>query len=96
MTRNARKGNIMPEISLFFGIRVTMFYDDHNPPHFHAEYNGQKILVDIIKGRVLKGVFPARQLKFVLAWTEIHQDELMQDWELAKDNKPLIKIAPLM
>ena len=86
----------MPEISLFFGIRVTMFYDDHNPPHFHAEYNGQKILVDIIKGRVLKGVFPARQLKFVLAWTEIHQDELMQDWELAKDNKPLIKIAPLM
>ena len=39
----------MPEISLFFGIRVTMYYDDHNPPHFHAEYNGQKILVDIIK-----------------------------------------------
>ena len=86
----------MPEISLFFGIRVTMYYDDHNPPHFHADYNGQKILVDIIKGRVLRGVFPARQLKFVLAWAEIHQDELMQDWELAKDNQPLIKIAPLM
>lgn len=86
----------MPEISLFFGIRVTMYYDDHNPPHFHADYNGQKILVDIIKGRVLRGVFPSRQLKFVLAWTEIHRDELMQDWELAKDNQPLIKIAPLM
>lgn len=46
--------------------------------------------------RVLRGAFPARQLKFVLAWAEIHQDELMQDWELAKDNQPLIKIAPLM
>ncbi|MCR5405094.1 MAG: DUF4160 domain-containing protein [Butyrivibrio sp.] len=40
--------------------------------------------------------FPARQLKYVLAWTEIHRDELMQDWELAKDNQPLVKIAPLM
>ena len=53
-------------------------------------------LVDIIKGRVLQGAFPARQLKFVLAWTEIHRDELMQDWELAKDNLPLIRITPLM
>ena len=86
----------MPEIALFFGIRVTMYYDDHNSPHFHADYNGQKILVDIIKGRVLRGAFPARQLKFVMAWTEIHRDELMQDWELAKDNRPLVKIAPLM
>ena len=73
-----------------------MYYDDHNPPHFHADYNGQKILVDIVKGRVLQGAFPSRQLKFVLAWTEIHRDELMQDWELAKDNQTLIKIAPLM
>jgi hypothetical protein len=86
----------MPEISLFFGIKVTMYYDDHNPPHFHADYNGHKVLVDIIKGRVLRGAFPARQLKFVLAWSEIHRDELMQDWELAKDNLPLIRIAPLM
>ncbi len=86
----------MPEISLFFGIRVTMYYDDHNPAHFHAEYNGSRILVDIIKGRVLRGSFPSRQLKFVLAWCEIHRDELMQNWELAKDDKPLMKIAPLM
>lgn len=47
-------------------------------------------------GRVIRGAFPARQLKFVLAWAEIHRDELMQDWELAKDNQPLIRIAPLM
>ena len=73
-----------------------MYYDDHNPPDFHAGYNGQKIVVDIIMGRVLRGAFPSRQLKFVLAWAEIHRDELMQDWELAKDNQPLIRIAPLM
>lgn len=86
----------MPEISLFYGIRVTMYYDDHNPPHFHAEYNGYKVLVDIIKGRVIQGAFPSKQLKIVLAWSEIHQDELMQNWELSKDNRPLFKIAPLM
>ena len=56
----------MPEISSFFGIRVTMYYDDHNPPHFHADYEENKILVDINKGRVLRGSFPSRQLKFVL------------------------------
>ena len=52
----------MPEISVFFGIEVTMYYDDHNPPHFHADYNGQKALVDIIKGRVIRGAFPSKQL----------------------------------
>ena len=45
----------MPEISLFYGIRITMYYDDHNPPHFHAEYNGNKALVDIIHMQVNKG-----------------------------------------
>ena len=44
----------MPEISLFYGIRVTMYYEDHNPPHFHAEYNGNKALIDIVEARVLK------------------------------------------
>lgn len=37
----------MPEISLFYGIRITMYYDDHNPLHFHAEYNGNKAIIDI-------------------------------------------------
>lgn len=86
----------MPEISLFFGIRVTMYYDEHNPPHFHAEYNGHKILVDIEEARVIKGAFPSRQLKLILAWCVIHHDELMQNWELAKDGKALNKIVPLM
>ena len=86
----------MPEISLFFGIRVMMFYDDHMPPHFHAEYNGQKAVVDILNTRVVKGALPSRQLKLILAWAVIHQDELMQNWELARDHEPLNRIAPLM
>ena len=86
----------MPEISLFYGIRITMYYSDHNPPHFHAEYAGQKALIDIQEGAVINGKLPNRQLKFVLAWCEIHKDELMQNWELSKDNKPLNRINPLM
>ena len=86
----------MPEISLFLGIKITMYYQDHNPPHFHAEYAGHKALVDIQEGRVVRGALPARQLKFVLAWTEFHKDELMQNWELAKAGQPLNHIAPLM
>ena len=53
----------MPEISLFYGIRVTMYYEDYNPPNFHAEYNGNKALIDIVEARVLKGALPSRQLK---------------------------------
>lgn len=73
-----------------------MCYDDHHPPHFHAEYNGNKALVEISEARVIKGTWPSRQLKLVLAWCVLHQDELMQNWELVKDGKTLNKVAPLM
>ena len=86
----------MPEIALFLGIRITMYYDDHNPPHFHADYAGRKVLVDIENGCVIGGAFPSRQLKFVLAWAELHKDELMQNWELAMAGQPLLRISPLM
>ena len=85
----------MPEISLFCGIRITMFYSDHNPPHFHAEYAGQKALVGTQEGCVIRGALPARQLKLILAWCELHRDELMQNWELAKENCELNQITPL-
>ena len=58
----------MPEISLFYGIRVTMYYNDHMPPHFHAEYNGHKALVDINNIQVIKGSLPNKQLRLILAW----------------------------
>ena len=74
----------MPEISLFYGIRVTMYY------------NGHKALVDINNIQVIRGSLPNKQLRLILAWCTIHQDELMQNWELAKDMKPLNKINPLI
>ena len=86
----------MPEISLFYGIRITMYWDDHNPPHFHAEYADERTIIDIREGVVIQGRLPGRQLKYVLAWAEIHNDELMQNWELAKDGKPLNRIDPLI
>ncbi|MBR2674177.1 MAG: DUF4160 domain-containing protein [Mogibacterium sp.] len=86
----------MPQISLFAGIRISMYYDDHNPPHFHAEYGECKALIDIQEGCVIRGALPGRQLKYVLAWTEIHQDELMQNWELAREKMALNGIAPLL
>ncbi len=85
----------MPEISLFYGIRITMYYNDHNPPHFHAEYGGHKALIDVLSGCVIRGSLPARQLKLVLAWNELHRDELMQNWELARDEQPLNRVTPL-
>ena len=86
----------MPEISLFCGIRVMMFYSDHNPPHFHAEYGGCKALIDIQNACVIRGALPSRQLKLILAWCELHKDELMQNWELARDAKPLNHMEPLI
>jgi len=71
------------------------YYDEHNPPHFHAEYSGNKALVDIQKSTVIKSSLPKKQLKLVLAWTELHKDELMQNWELAKINAELNQIKPL-
>lgn len=88
----------MPVISMFYGILVTIFYEDigrHNKPHIHVRYQGKKASVSIEDGTVLAGDFPAKQLKLVLAWIEIHNDELMADWELAVAGEEPFRIAPL-
>ena len=85
----------MPLISQFFGIKIFMYWNEHMPPHFHAVYNENTILVDIENGSVIKGLFPFKQLKLVLAWCEIHKDELMKNWQSAKENKNIDKIDPL-
>lgn len=85
----------MPVISVFFGIKIMMFWKEHHPPHFHAEYADYQILVDIENGVVIKGVFPSSQLKLVLAWCEIHRDELLKNWRLAQNQQTLEKIDPL-
>ncbi|GHU88819.1 hypothetical protein FACS189476_06580 [Spirochaetia bacterium] len=86
----------MPEICLFYGIRITMNWKEHNPPHFHVEYAEHHAVILIQDGIVDNGFLPGRQLKFVLAWCEIHKDELMQNWELSKEGKPMNRINPLM
>jgi hypothetical protein len=73
-----------------------MHWDEHNPPHFHVQYAGHNATVLIQEGIIDRGYLPNRQLKLVLAWCEIHKDELMQNWELAKDGQPLNEIQPLV
>ncbi len=85
----------MPEISRFLGIIIAMYYNDHNPPHFHARYGDFEIKVDIQSGDVIDGTFPNRAKKLVMEWYNLHRDELEEDWRLAKDRKPLNRIEPL-
>lgn len=85
----------MPTIALFYGIRINMYWNDHSPPHFHAQYGDDEALVDIGVGVVISGYLPRRALRLVLAWTELHADELMQNWELARDGQPLRSIEGL-
>ena len=84
----------MPEISRFLGIIISMYYDEHNPPHFHAEYGEYEIIINIESGNI-KGEFPKKELRAVLDWYDLHKEELLQDWQLAVNRKPLNKIKPL-
>ena len=84
----------MPEISRFLGIVIRMYYRDHSPPHFHAEYGEYEITVEIDSG-IVEGKFPRRALAAVLDWYSLRQDELAQNWELARQKQPLNRIDPL-
>jgi len=84
----------MPEISRFLGIVVYMYYTDHAPPHFHAEYGEFEATVEIESG-VITGKFPRRALNLVLEWYALHRDELVEDWRLAREKLPLRTISPL-
>jgi hypothetical protein len=85
----------MPLVSEFFGIKIYMYWNEHVPPHFHAEYGDHSILVDIENSVILKGTFPGRQLKLVLAWCELHKDELLKNWKSAKNHGSIERIEPL-
>ena len=84
----------MPEISRFLGIVIRMYYRDHAPPHFHAEYAEHEIEVQIDTG-VVDGQFPRRALGAVLEWYELHREELRINWQLAREERPLNPIEPL-
>ena len=87
----------MPTISMFYGIIIRMYCSpgEHNPPHIHAYYQEFMAIVDIVTGDVSAGGLPPRQTKLVLAWVEIHKEELMADWELASKGELPFPIEPL-
>jgi len=84
----------MPVISRFLGIIITMYWDDHAPPHFHAKYAEYEITVNILTG-VVEGRFPKRALKHVFEWYDLHQTELIEDWNLCQNAKTPNSIEPL-
>jgi hypothetical protein len=85
----------MPEISRFLGVIIAMFYKEHNPPHFHVRYNEHKAAISIKDLAVLKGKLPAKVLGLVIEWASLHQQELLENWEAAKQWQTLKSIAPL-
>ena len=85
----------MPEISRFLGIIIAMYYNDHSPPHFHARYGEAKAEIEIQTLTVLAGKLPPRALGLVIEWASQHQEELLMDWELARQNQQLKAIKPL-
>lgn len=85
----------MPTISMFYGILIQMFFDDHAPPHFHAKYGSDKAIIDIKKLEVIKGKLPRRAEQLALDWAEINQKALLEDWELCQNKKQPKAILPL-
>ena len=82
-------------ISLFYGIIVEMFYNEHIPPHFHARHGEDRAVIDIASGDVLEGELSRRDLRLVEAWLELNRESLMANWQLAREGREMFKIAPL-
>ena len=87
----------MPTISMFYGIIIRMYCSpsEHNPPHIHAYYQDYKSVIDINTCEISDGLLPSKQKKLVLAWAEIHKEELLIDWELASKGELPFPIEPL-
>ncbi len=88
----------MPTISMFYGILIRMFFMDiekHKLPHIHAEYQGDTGVYSISDGKLLAGYIPPKKQKLIVAWIEIHHDNLLADWELAVNGKTPFKIKGL-
>ena len=85
----------MPEICRFLGIIISMNYNDHEPPHFYVRYGEQKAIILIESLALDRGSLPPRAMGMVLEWALKHKDELLANWYLARDHKPLNQIKPL-
>jgi len=85
----------MPELSRFLGMVISIYFDDHNPPHFHVEYNDNEALIAISDLSVLKGNLPPRVMGLAMEWARLHQTELLENWNMVKDSGKYYKIDPL-
>lgn len=85
----------MPELSRFYGIVIRMFYDDHNPPHFHALYGGDEAIIGIGTLSLIAGHLPPRAMGLVVEWALLHEAELIREWEKARNLESLGKIDSL-
>ncbi|PZN69791.1 MAG: transcriptional regulator [Candidatus Methylumidiphilus alinenensis] len=85
----------MPYVSMFFGIIIRMFHNEHNPPHFHAEYQGQRGLFDL-NGNMIKGNMKSNTAKkLIKEWAMLHREELLNNWKNATQGEDIDKIEPL-
>ncbi len=87
----------MPTLSMFFGIIIRMYYapKEHNPPHIHVYYQDSKAVINILNCDLIEGDLPSKQFRLVLAWIEIHQDELNANWVLCQNGEKPFSIEPL-
>ena len=85
----------MPTISRFYGILIQMYYDDHNPPHFHAIYGGYKAVIGIQDSAILEGDLPPKAVGLVMEWAKLHRNELLKDWDRARNKQSMFQIKPL-
>ena len=85
----------MPEISRFFGVIIRMYFDEHEPPHFHAIYGDDEAQVGIDPIHVLRGELSSRAVSMVVEWAALHQRELMDNWQRLRADQPTRKIQPL-
>ncbi len=85
----------MPTISIFYGIYILMHVREHEPPHFHAEYQGEEAQIAIQTGEIIKGKLHPQALWLIEKWRKLHVQELQQNWDNAKKLIIPKKIAPL-
>ena len=82
----------MPEISRFFGIRITMFFEEHNPPHFHARYQGFKAVYSINDCERMQGSMPTKVENIIVSWAKQYRNELEENWKSMKKGGTFKKI----
>lgn len=90
-----KEGSRMPTICILNGVKIYMNYNEHLPPHFHAQYGEYTCAITIEGVQILAGTMPTKQLKMIIKWANFYQQELKREWKLAEEQKELFPINPL-